>query len=91
MRWADKIEELREVERRSGRTPKPLKDMPALLPCNADYYAAFVDLSKARPITYEGIHAYASITGLNALELMVKVHAIEDAINEAHRDGNDGS
>lgn len=85
MKWGAKLPELREYERRSGRTPSPLRNLPTLLSSNYLYFIAYVDLTDNK-ITYEAINAYAELANLNKTELLVKVKALEDFYN-----GNNGS
>jgi len=80
-RWAAELPSLREVQRRSGRVPGPLRERPELSPVNELYWIAYCDLSKNRPIALTEILAYAELTCLDKTELFVKVNAIEEALN----------
>lgn len=73
---------MREYQRRSGKIPTPLRDIPELTNINELYWFAFLDLYKRGNITYQEVLAYSKITGLDALELMISVHTLEDIYND---------
>lgn len=64
--------------------------MPELLPENVAYWAAYLDLQRIGvQRSYHEINAYAELSGLHKTELLVKLHAIEDALNEDRRVNNE--
>lgn len=74
---------LKEVKRRSGKTPGPLLNKPNLSEMNNFYWIAFCDLSKFNPISYQEILAYADLSRLDRTELFVKVSAIEEVLKKS--------
>jgi len=83
-KWGAHIDDLRAVEKRSGKTPGPLRAMPRLRPENLPYWAAYLDLAARESplIPYAEIRAYADLADLPRAELLVKVTVIQDELNE---------
>jgi hypothetical protein len=83
-KWGPHIDDLKGVEARTGKKPAPLRNMPRLIPENIPYWAAYTDLatSESPLIPFAEIRAYADLADLPRAELLVKITAIQDALNE---------
>ena len=82
------------MQRRTGKVPGPLKDRPELTDSNVYYWIAYCELSRkfaSNSIPYAEIKAFSDLSGLNGTELMVKINAIEDALNGDNSCGTDGT
>lgn len=87
-KWASELPALRQVQKSSGKTPGPLKELPELFICNESYWFAYCDLIwKNNPISYQEILAYSELSNLDKTELLVKVNAIEEILNGNNSSG----